>query len=155
MKTNAYLLLTCFKIIGWIMAIPSALVLFFYLFCRSWDAAPPEPFRFFNDIWANVLDVFEGGAIFAAICMVVLMIGLLFVAFSKEKIEDECITKLRGDSLIWAVIVNALLIAVLSVFVYGGWFLYVSFFNLYAVLILFIIKFYIALNCFTKEAGYE
>lgn len=155
MRTNAYLLPTRFKVIGWIMAIPSAIVLFFYLFRHPWDAAPPQPFRFFNDIWANVLDIFGGGELYAAVCMVVLMVGLLFIAFSKEKIEDEYITKLRGDSLIWAVIVNAVLLIVLSLFIYGGWFLYVSFFNLYTVLILFILKFHIVLHHFSKETRYE
>src|ERR1700749_487378 len=35
-----------------------------------------------------------------------LVIGLLLVAFSKEKIEDEQIWQLRADSLQWAIYVN-------------------------------------------------
>lgn len=155
MQTNAYLLPARFKVIGWILAIPSALGLVCYLFSNPWDAAPPAPFRFFHALWARVLDLFAGGSVVAAVGMVLLMIGLLFIAFSKEKIEDEYITKLRGDSLIWAVIANAVLMAVLSVLIYGGWFLYVAFFNLYTVLILFIVKFHFALNRFSKESGYE
>ncbi len=150
MKTNRYLLPTYFKVIGWLISVPSALVLLIYLFSKPWDAAPPQPFQFFNKAWSKILDIFYGSAIFASVCMVLLMIGLLFIAFSKEKIEDECIAKLRGDSLIWAVIANAILLIISTVLIYDGWFLYVSFFNLYTLLVLFIIKFRLALNHFKK-----
>ena len=96
---------------------------------------------------------FCGDNRWATIGMVLLMAGLLFVAFSKEKTEDEYVMKLRGDSLIWAVFANSILMITLSVTVYGGWFLYVSFFNLYTVLILFIIKFNISMSSVRKETG--
>lgn len=152
MKTNRYLLPTCFKVIGWLISVPSALILLIYLFCKPWDAVPPTifPSLFEKQLWGYVLDIFAGDPIYTSVCMVLLMVGLLFIAFSKEKIEDEYITKLRGDSLIWAVIVNSGLIMIASVLVYGGWFLYVSFFNLYTLPILFIIKFKFALNNFKK-----
>ena len=155
MKTNRYLLPTYFKVIGWIISVPSALAAFIYLFSKPWDAQPPQPFQFFDDLWFRVFAIFGDASIIGTICMVLLMVGLLFVAFSKEKIEDEYITKLRGDSLIWAVIANTLLMTVLSVAVFGGWFLYVSFFNLYTVLLLFIIKFNLALNGLKKQTGNE
>lgn len=87
--------------------------------------------------------------------MLLLMAGLLFVAFSKEKIEDEYITKVRGDSLIWAVIANAVLMAVLALAVYEVMYIVVLSFNLYTVLILFIIKFNIAMSRVRKEACHE
>lgn len=154
MKTNRYLLPNYFGSIGWILSVPSAVVLLVYLFGKPWDAIPPD-FFFKLEIWHKVLTVFSGDSILAAICMVLLSVGLLFVAFSREKIEDEYITKLRGDSLIWAVVANTILMAVLSVLVYGGWFLYVSLFNLYMVLVLFIIKFRVTLNRFKKESCNE
>lgn len=155
MKTNNYLFPTPFRKIGWTISIPTAVVLLCYLFSSPWEAQPPTFFSSFKKLWMNVTDVFCGGALFAAICMVLLMIGLLFIAFSKEKTEDEFITKLRSDSLIWAVLANAVLMALLSVLIYGGWFLFVSFFNLYSVLVLFIIKFNLAMNKFKKEIGNE
>ena len=156
MKTNRYLLPTYFKVIGWIISVPSALAVFIYLFSKPWDALPPQPFQFFSELWHRIFGIFSCDSIkVATICMVLLMAGLLFIAFSKEKMEDEYITKLRGDSLIWAVIANAVLMIILSATVYGVWFLYVAFFNLYTVLILFIIKFNIALNCLKKRSGNE
>lgn len=150
MKTNRFLLPTSFKAIGWLISIPTALILLIYLFSNPWDAAPPQPFRFFSEAWSKVLDIFSGDTIIVSICMVLLMVGLLFIAFSKEKIEDEYILKLRGDSLIWAVIANAFLLIIASILIYGGWFLYVSFLNLYTLLVLFIIKFKFALNHLKK-----
>jgi len=155
MKTNRYLLPTYFKVIGWIISVPSALVAFIYLFSNPWDALPPQPFKFFSELWYRVLGIFSCDSIIVTGCMVLLMVGLLFVAFSKEKLEDEYITKVRGDSLIWAVIANAILMIILSMTVFGGWFLYVSFLNLYTVLVLFIIKFNIALNCLKKQSENE
>jgi hypothetical protein len=155
MKKNRYLLPACFRLIGWIISVPSALAGLIYLFSKPWDAQPPQPFQFFDDLWFRVFAIFGGASIIGTVCMVLLMVGLLFVAFSKEKIEDEYITKLRGDSLIWAVIVNAILMIVLSVTVFGGWFLYVSFFNLYTMLALFIVKFNIALIHMKKQSDNE
>ncbi len=155
MKTNRYLLPTSFKAIGWLISIPSAVMLFIYLFSNPWDASPPQPFMFFNEAWVKVLEIFGGSQIVAAVCMVLLIVGLLFIAFSKEKIEDEYIVKLRGDSLIWATIANSILLIVASVLIYDGWFLYVSFFNLYTLLVLFIIKFRFALNRFEKTESHE
>src|SRR5450631_38642 len=39
-----------------------------------------------------------------------MVIGLILVAFSKEKIEDEQISRLRLDSLQWAIYLNYLLL---------------------------------------------
>lgn len=153
MKTNRYLLPSYFKVIGWIISVPSALVLLPVAFIIPYN---PPPSSFFaasmTERWWVILDIFIGEKSMATVCMILLMAGLLFIAFSKEKIEDEYITKLRGDSLIWAVIVNSVLIMVLSVTIFGGWFLFVSFFNLYTVLVLFIIKFKIELNRSKKQS---
>lgn len=158
MKTNRYLLPNYFRIIGWIISIPSAIVLLPCMLMDPYDADPAVPgipTAFLQESWWNIYSFFNGGNLFASVCMVLLMIGLLFIAFSKEKIEDEFIAKLRGDSLIWAVIVNSVLLLVCSLFIYGGWFLYVSFFNLYTLLVLFIIKYRIALFHFKKEVYNE
>ena len=138
MKTNSYLLPTYFKAIGWFMFVVGALTLSIYLFR------------------GRVLDLLEGSSITTASTVRGLLIGLLFIAFSREKIEDEYITKVRSDSLIWAVIVNTAILIVLSLFVFGGlWSSYISFLNLYTVLVLFIIKFNFALSHLKKQSGNE
>lgn len=154
MKTNRYLLPRSFKRIGWALSIPSAIVLLTHFFSGG---VQQDTFMgsLFNTPYLRVVDVMCWDNILLAIFMFLLMVGLLFIAFSREKTEDEYITKLRGDSLIWAVVVNAILMAVLSVTVYDGWFVFVSFFNLYTTLVLFIVKFHIVLNSFNKEMAHE
>lgn len=155
MKTNSYLLPNRFKIFGWVISVPCALWSLIYLFGKPGDAVKPWDAWFPTERWYSVMLAFCGDNRWATIGMVLLMAGLLFVAFSKEKTEDEYIMKLRGDSLIWAVFANSILMILLSVTVYGGWFLYVSFFNLYTVLILFIIKFNISMSNVRKEVSSE
>ncbi len=70
------------------------------------------------------------------------LIGLLFIAFSKEKVEDEYIAKLRLDSLLVAVLGNYALLFLAIVFLYGFNFFYALVYNMYTVLILFIARFY-------------
>lgn len=153
MKTNRYLLPNPFKRIGWVLSIPSATVLLWYFFTGGAFRQDTPLAGLFNEPYLRILKPMTGSIL--TIFMFSLMCGLLFVAFSKEKTEDEYIAKLRGDSLIWAVIVNAVLMIALSVTVFGGWFMWVSFFNLYTTLVLFIIKFHLALHRFYKEAGHE
>lgn len=158
MKTNNFLFPACFRKIGWIMSLPLAAILTFYLLGFFDYMKPSATWNFFDGMFNNpswrLLDLIAGKLILS-VCMILLTVGLLFIAFSKEKIEDEYIAKLRGDSLIWAVIVNSILLVVTFLFVYGEGFLFVMFLNLYALLILFIIKYNIALNNFKKSNDYE
>jgi len=155
MKTNRYLLPTYFKIIGWIISVPSALASLIYLFFSNQTWGDQLVHRFFANLFGEESRSVDISSIIITISLVLLMIGLLFIAFSKEKIEDEYIIKLRGDSLIWAVIANAILMIILSATIFGIWFVYIAFFNLYTVLILFIIKFNLALSYLKKQSGNE
>jgi len=157
MKTNNYLFPTLFKKIGWIISIPSAIVVLLYMFKDYWYTdTTPAAFTFFrgNPAWA-VLDMLTDGGLIAAIFMVLLLVGLLFIAFSKDKMEDEYISKLRGDSLIWAVFANSILLFISFLVVYDVAFLYVAFFNLYSLLVLFVIKFSISLHQLKKSGNHE
>lgn len=95
------------------------------------------------------------GGYFPTIFIVVFIIGLLFLAFSREKIEDEYITKIRASSLVWAIIVNYIVLMTLSLFVYGLAFLYVAFGGLFLPLVLYIVKFRLAIWKLRKPAHYE
>lgn len=72
---------------------------------------------------------------------ILFILGGLLVSFSKEKNEDEYIAKLRLSSLLWAVAVSYLLLLLAFVFVYGTAFLNVMIYNMFTVLIIFIIRF--------------
>lgn len=73
---------------------------------------------------------------------VLLIAGALLVGFSKERIEDEFISRLRLSSLLWAVCVNYGLLLLAFLLVYGLSFLSVMMYNMFTVLLLFIIRFH-------------
>lgn len=73
---------------------------------------------------------------------VLFIIGSLMVGFSKEKIEDEYIASIRMNALVWAVFVNYSLLIVAFVFIYDLSFLHVMVYNMFTVLLLFIIRFH-------------
>lgn len=74
------------------------------------------------------------------------LIGGLLVVFSREKIEDEFISKLRLQSFQWSFLINYVLLLLLFLFVYGMEFYYVMMYNMFTMLILFILRFHYLLQ---------
>jgi hypothetical protein len=70
-----------------------------------------------------------------------LIIGLLLIAFSRERVEDERITRLRMESLLWAVYVNFAWLIFSIIFFYNGLFADIMTYNICTPLILFIARF--------------
>ena len=77
----------------------------------------------------------------ATIVPIMLIIGLLLIAFSKEKIEDEMIVKIREQSLVWSVIVNFMILIFGILLIFGLPYLRFLSFQIFFVLVLFIAKF--------------
>jgi hypothetical protein len=72
---------------------------------------------------------------------VLLITGLLLIAFSKEKFEDERIQTIRLESLLWAVFINSIFLILSIIFFYGNLFLQIMTYNMCTPLLLFIIRF--------------
>lgn len=141
------------KLVGWIIFVPAFLAGLF------WLVKKPEPewldwkvFALFTDDFGskftpegeqsspsfrwidnNVLDEILG---------VLLIIGGTLVAFSREKIEDEFISKLRLDSLVWATYVNYGLLLLALLLVYDLAFFNVMIINMFTLLLFFIARFH-------------
>ncbi len=145
MKTK-YLLPNKYKKIGWILLIPSGILLLLsiiinspsnyyaiktFAFAIACDPFPPK-ISYFSIIKTNILPSF---------ILLFFLFSCLIVAFSKEKNEDEYISKVRLDSLIWAVLINYLLLLLSIIFIYEIAFLWIIVFNMFTILILFIIRF--------------
>lgn len=75
-----------------------------------------------------------------------LLTGLLLLAFSKEKVEDEWIQRVRLDSLQWAVLINSVLLIAFSLFAHGFSFLNVMVYNMFTPLLIFVARFYFILR---------
>jgi hypothetical protein len=82
-------------------------------------------------------------------------LSLLFIGFSREKLEDECVSKIRENCLVWAVIFNSALFILCNLFVYGIIYLDLMTFYVYFFLLTFIIKFNYELYRFRKSSKYE
>ena len=85
----------------------------------------------------------------------ILILSFLMVAFSKEKQEDELIAKIRLESLVWATYVNYAVLFVAMLFVYGMSFLWVMIFNMFTILLFFIIRFNWQVRKLNKFIGHE
>jgi small-conductance mechanosensitive channel len=72
---------------------------------------------------------------------ILFLVGALLVSFSREKREDEFIANLRQSSLLWAVLINYILLIICFAVVYGTSFFNVMLYNMFTVLLLFIIRF--------------
>ena len=81
-----------------------------------------------------------------------IIISLMLIAFSKEKTEDEAIQFFRLASLQWAVIVNYIVLLVCITTVYGGVFFDVMLFNMFTILVFFIIRFRFVLYMHNKAS---
>jgi hypothetical protein len=142
MNTN-YLLPHAFKKAGWIITLA--------LIIPSMYCIISPDFKWIE----NLLKSMGIQGLLPTICLVGMVIGLLFVSFAKEKSEDEYITKIRLESLVWAVWGNYVLLAVASLVIYDMNYLYVMVFGLYTVLVLFIAKFNVALYKLRKQGNHE
>ena len=72
---------------------------------------------------------------------ILFIVGAIFIAFSKEKNEDEYITQMRLESLVWATYLNYAILILAMLFVYNFAFLWVMVFNMFTILLFFIIRF--------------
>ena len=80
-----------------------------------------------------------------------MIVSLLLIAISKEKTEDEMIQFIRLESLHWAVYANYLVLALCIIFVYGGLFFHVMIWNMFTVLIIFIVRFKYLMFIYNKS----
>jgi len=70
-----------------------------------------------------------------------IIVGAILVTCSKEKNEDEFITKIRLESLIGAMYINYAIMLLCIIFIYGLPFLNIMLYNMFALLIIFLIRF--------------
>lgn len=142
--TNKLLLPNKYKLIGWCLLIPATIfgiILSFTQFTEFHFNA--KVFAIFNDVFMGERQLFSiiDTNITNTVTGVLFIIGAMFVGFSKEKKEDEFIANLRLSSLLWAVWVNYILLLLAFIFVYNVAFLDVMMYNMFTILIIFIIRF--------------
>ncbi len=150
-----------FKMIGWFILIP-ATIAGLILMATEYEASllTTKVFAIFND------DLFFGNNesigvrknftvittdVTNTLVGILFIIGGLMVSFAKEKREDEFIANLRLTSLMWSVWVNYALLLLSLIFVWGLAFFNVMVYNMFTILIIFIIRFNYLLYRSTKS----
>ncbi len=137
-----------FKIIGWIIAIPSIILGLFVLFDDfSFDFLTVRlPFNYAlagefssSDDPKNSYSIFN---LTDEIALIGSILGLLFIAFSRVNIEDEYVSTIRLESLQWAIYFNFGLLIMVTIFVHGAAFYMVGIYNMITPLIFFVIRFH-------------
>ncbi|MFI2743576.1 hypothetical protein ACG2LH_12610 [Zhouia sp. PK063] len=152
MKTN-YLFPNRYKKLGWLLFIPGVIFALLYIiyegnitFFDMHVLAIAYDDLAYKIISNNVLD---------ELASILIIIGALLIAFSKEKLEDEFISKIRLESLVWATYLNYAILLFTVIFVYSFTFLWVLMFNMFTLLIFFLIRFNWALNTSKKQMSNE
>lgn len=128
---------------GWLIAIPAFVIMIIFL-----QFGYEFPFLEYASKGSDKI-LFDSGWLFDIrsnnftdeIGGILLIVGLLLIAFSKEKDEDERIARIRLESLLWATLVNSVVIAVCILLFYNELFLKIMAYNVCSTLILFVIRF--------------
>ncbi|MBL7712347.1 MAG: hypothetical protein JNL13_07790 [Chitinophagaceae bacterium] len=133
-----------FKQIGWLLLVP-ATVLGIILLLTDLDSMPLQAtvFSFVNDEILGHVRYFSFSKVNVTTTLVAVLFisGALLIGFSKEKREDEFISSLRQSSLLWAVLVNSILLLLAFLFIYGTAFISIMMYNMFTVLIIYIARF--------------
>ena len=159
MKTN-YLFPYSFKKFSGILLVISLLTLLIISAVnRDHDVIqlPVKTFAFIYDkagIHTAYFGLTENNIIDEVLMTVFIICGIVF-AFSKEKIEDEMVSKIRLESLVWATYVNYAILLICVTFIYGLSFLQVMEYNMFTLLLFFIIRFHWTLYKNSKLDNYE
>lgn len=131
------------KRIGWIILLPALLlgimVLYFDFQIPGFEVVIPYSKAFFSDkpVQNNLTD---------EMVSIIVMVSLILIAFSEEKEEDEWVSKIRLESLQWSVYANYILLILAIVLVYDMYFFQALIYNMYTILIFFILRFNYALR---------
>ncbi|WP_290696709.1 hypothetical protein [Lacinutrix sp.] len=145
MNTN-YLLPNKYKIIGWVLFLPGLILGLLSYFENIDDDTITLPVlsildeTFYGSDRRELFSIITTGVLSEIIAIMIITGGLL-IALSKEKIEDEFISKLRTDSFVWAMIVNYIVLLLATIFIYNMTFFDVLIFNMFTPLIFFIIRY--------------
>jgi hypothetical protein len=141
-----------YKRIGWALFIPGLILsianFFFELKLGFLDASRLDRIKFYQYTDANLTN---------EVAWITVIIGAIFLAFSKEKVEDEQISKVRLESLQWSVYLNYGILILLIISIHGAAFLQFTYYNMFTLLIVFLIRFHYVLykQNKLKEDEYE
>lgn len=93
----------------------------------------------------NFFTVVENGFLDEFTALLIIIGGIL-VGFCKTKVEDEFIQQMRWSSLVWSVYLNYGILLLAVLFIFGSPFMDVLLYNMFTILLFFIIRFHLLLR---------
>ena len=120
--TKNYLFPSQFQKLGYILLIPFGLLFLYFSFTTSESKIELNVpvFAIINNDIGNSTQWFTliKNDIMDEITYIGLITSFLLIAFSKEKNEDEYISLIRANSLVWALLINFLILIFCQLFIY-------------------------------------
>lgn len=144
-----------FKKIGWAILIPT-LLLGILMLIDGFNGFPS--FLLSDNADTPVYRFLDSPAMVCAlnnIALIGICVGGILVACSRERIEDEMISRIRLNALLTALYVNYALLILAALCVYDEHFLNIMVYNLFTMLLIFLAVFRFRLWRLKKEAGDE
>ncbi|MBC7848221.1 MAG: hypothetical protein H7Y31_00725 [Chitinophagaceae bacterium] len=139
--TSKLLLPQRFRIIGLLLLIPSLILGLLYRF-RDYSIEALSLNRSTKLVEEDGFNLNEKVNLTDEMALTGIILSLVFIAFARQKHEDEFIHHNRLQSWQWAVIVNYVLLLIATWFVHGLGYLDVMMYNMLTVLIIFIVRFH-------------
>lgn len=159
MNSTKWLLPYRLKKWGWILTVPSFIIGIFFLITDGFDIdwldtkvfaiIGEEKGDWFGDtgfflfMENNLADELIAGS---------LMLGLMFLCFTREKFEDEYIAKIRWESMLWAVYTQMIVFIIALFTIYGIPFWTFMLVNMFLLPIFFVVRYYWKLFTLKREA---
>lgn len=85
------------------------------------------------------------------VALTLTIVGLLILAFTRERDEDERVRLIRLEAFRWSILVNFIIVLIGNWVLYGGSFFWLMTFNLFTPLVVFLLRFYYVL--YIRESG--
>lgn len=150
---SKFLLSNKFKIPGWLLVISGFILsLIRFKFGIKPTFFDVKVFAFYSSfIETKYLSVIENH-VSEEIAGCLLLVGFLFIVFSKEKNEAEQIAKLRNESLALSVLLNSLLMLLGLVFFYGIAFVELMIINIFSLLAINVTVFKFRIYYFKRKS---
>lgn len=98
---------------------------------------------------------FESSYLLNNIAIIGIVTGAILATCSCEKVEDEMVRQIRLNSLLVALYINYTVLLICSLFIYDLDFLYVMMYNMFTILLIFMVVFRYRMWRMNKEVGNE
>ena len=143
---KSLLLPQVYKKIGWFMLFPAFIAGLYLLIWGTTNTYNPriKTYGYFGSVFASGKPVirFDYIELIPNLFSILFLVGGILVMFSKEKKEDEYINQIRLNSLQNSVFFNYILLFFCIVFIHGIPFYHVMIYNLFTIIIIYILRFH-------------